>query len=99
MTKGEGSYLTLGDGRTMLDFTTGIGVTNLGPFHSLFIHHHANQNGGIVSIPGCEGLEMASAATLDCLVIGRVLMFLKVIAIPRSAQPPPNNAWSSSTAR
>ena len=31
MTKGEGSYVTFGDGRTMLDFTTGIGVTNLGP--------------------------------------------------------------------
>ena len=30
MTKGEGSYVTFGDGRVMLDFTTGIGVTNLG---------------------------------------------------------------------
>lgn len=30
MTKGEGSYLTLHDGRRMLDFTCGIGVTNLG---------------------------------------------------------------------
>ena len=30
MAKGAGSYVTLGDGRTMLDFTTGIGVTNLG---------------------------------------------------------------------
>jgi 4-aminobutyrate aminotransferase-like enzyme len=28
--KGEGSYLTLDDGRRMLDFTTGIGVTGLG---------------------------------------------------------------------
>lgn len=28
--KGEGSYVTLGDGRTLLDFTCGIGVTNLG---------------------------------------------------------------------
>ena len=30
MQKGEGSYVTLGDGRKMLDFTCGIGVTNLG---------------------------------------------------------------------
>ena len=30
MTKAEGSYVTLGDGRKMLDFTCGIGVTNLG---------------------------------------------------------------------
>ncbi|THH31334.1 hypothetical protein EUX98_g2840 [Antrodiella citrinella] len=31
--KGEGSYITLGDGRTMLDFTCGIAVTNLGHCH------------------------------------------------------------------
>lgn len=35
MSKGEGSYVTLGDGRKMLDFTSGIGVTNLGTFVSL----------------------------------------------------------------
>jgi 4-aminobutyrate aminotransferase len=28
--QGEGSYVTLDDGRRMLDFTTGIGVTGLG---------------------------------------------------------------------
>ena len=33
MTKGEGSYVTLGDGRKMLDFTSGIGVTNFGHCH------------------------------------------------------------------
>ncbi|RPD75323.1 hypothetical protein L226DRAFT_462642 [Lentinus tigrinus ALCF2SS1-7] len=33
MQKGEGSYVTLGDGRKMLDFTSGIGVTNLGHCH------------------------------------------------------------------
>ncbi|KAI0705108.1 pyridoxal phosphate-dependent transferase [Cerioporus squamosus] len=33
MQKGEGSYVTLGDGRKMLDFTCGIGVTNLGHCH------------------------------------------------------------------
>ena len=31
--KGEGSYVTLDDGREMLDFTTGIGVTGLGHCH------------------------------------------------------------------
>lgn len=30
MTKGEGSYVTFGDGKKFLDFTCGIGVTNLG---------------------------------------------------------------------
>jgi 4-aminobutyrate aminotransferase-like enzyme len=30
MNKGEGSYLHFADGRKMLDFTTGIGVTVLG---------------------------------------------------------------------
>ncbi|KAI0762114.1 pyridoxal phosphate-dependent transferase [Trametes elegans] len=33
ITKGEGSYVTLGDGRQLLDFTCGIGVTNLGHCH------------------------------------------------------------------
>ncbi|TFK54465.1 hypothetical protein OE88DRAFT_1676159 [Heliocybe sulcata] len=32
-TKGEGSWVELDDGRRMLDFTTGIGVTNLGHCH------------------------------------------------------------------
>lgn len=32
ITKGEGSYVTLGDGRQMLDFTCGIGVTNFGVY-------------------------------------------------------------------
>lgn len=32
MTKGEGSYVVYDDGRQMLDFTCGIGVTNLGGF-------------------------------------------------------------------
>ena len=30
LTKASGSYVSLSDGREMLDFTTGIGVTNLG---------------------------------------------------------------------
>ncbi|KIL65810.1 hypothetical protein M378DRAFT_161827 [Amanita muscaria Koide BX008] len=33
MVKGSGSYVTYEDGRTYLDFTTGIGVTNLGHCH------------------------------------------------------------------
>ncbi|EPQ57225.1 hypothetical protein GLOTRDRAFT_37980 [Gloeophyllum trabeum ATCC 11539] len=33
VTKGEGSYVQLDDGRRMLDFTTGIGVTSLGHCH------------------------------------------------------------------
>ena len=30
MAKGEGSYVSFEDGRTMLDFSCGIGATNLG---------------------------------------------------------------------
>ncbi|KAK2467236.1 hypothetical protein APHAL10511_000785 [Amanita phalloides] len=33
MVKGSGSYVTYEDGRTLLDFTCGIGVTNLGHCH------------------------------------------------------------------
>jgi len=33
MTKGDGSYVVYDDGRRMLDFTCGIGVTNLGHAH------------------------------------------------------------------
>jgi len=33
MTKGDGSYVEYADGRRMLDFTCGIGVTNLGHTH------------------------------------------------------------------
>lgn len=33
MVKGEGSYVVYDDGRRMLDFTCGIGVTNLGEFY------------------------------------------------------------------
>lgn len=33
MKKGEGSYVVYDDGRRMLDFTCGIGVTNLGMFY------------------------------------------------------------------
>ena len=34
MTKGEGSYVVYDDGRRMLDFTCGIGVTSLGGLYS-----------------------------------------------------------------
>jgi len=38
MTKGEGSWVVYDDGRRMLDFTCGIGVTNLGAcFMSYFV--------------------------------------------------------------
>ncbi|KAF7973693.1 hypothetical protein HWV62_14360 [Athelia sp. TMB] len=33
MSKGQGSYMSFEDGREMLDFTCGIGVTNLGHCH------------------------------------------------------------------
>ena len=37
MTKAQGSYVTFGDGREMLDFTCGIGVTNLGSLSMDFV--------------------------------------------------------------
>ena len=36
MIKGSGSYVTYDDGRTFLDFTCGIGVTNLGTSSKVF---------------------------------------------------------------
>lgn len=35
ITKGAGSYVTFGDGKEFLDFTSGIGVTNLGQYCAL----------------------------------------------------------------
>ncbi|KAG8681339.1 hypothetical protein FRC11_001244, partial [Ceratobasidium sp. 423] len=40
---GEGSYVTLDDGRKMLDFTTGIGVTGLGHCHPVISKAAADQ--------------------------------------------------------
>lgn len=40
---GEGSYVTLDDGRRMLDFTTGIGVTGLGHCHPVVSKAAADQ--------------------------------------------------------
>ena len=37
LTKASGSYVSLSDGREMLDFTTGIGVTNLGECLANFV--------------------------------------------------------------
>ncbi|GAB1525492.1 hypothetical protein RhiTH_008655 [Rhizoctonia solani] len=41
--KGEGSYVTFDDGRKMLDFTTGIGVTGLGHCHPVVSKAAADQ--------------------------------------------------------
>jgi len=37
--KGEGSWVTMHSGRRLLDFTSGIGVTNLGGSPDLFFHN------------------------------------------------------------
>jgi len=39
--KGEGSWVTMHSGRKLLDFTSGIGVTNLGASGVLFSHRRA----------------------------------------------------------
>ena len=38
LTKGEGSYVTTHEGKQMLDFTCGIGVTNLGETSKISFH-------------------------------------------------------------
>ncbi|KAF7291967.1 Acetylornithine aminotransferase [Mycena indigotica] len=48
MTKGKGSYVEYDDGRTMLDFTCGIGVTNLGHCHPKISQAAADQCMNIV---------------------------------------------------
>ena len=49
MTKGEGSYVVYDDGRQMLDFTCGIGVTSLGKLYFLV-------GDGLFWLPGAEAL-------------------------------------------
>ena len=39
--KGKGSWVTTHGGRRLLDFTSGIGVTNLGASGGIFCHHSA----------------------------------------------------------
>lgn len=48
ITKGSGSYVTLDDGRQLLDFTTGIGVTGLGHCHPKVSQAAADQCMNIV---------------------------------------------------
>ncbi|KAI0779338.1 acetylornithine aminotransferase [Fomes fomentarius] len=48
MLKGSGSYVTLSDGRELLDFTCGIGVTNLGHCHPKISKAAADQCMNIV---------------------------------------------------
>lgn len=48
ITKGSGSYVTLNDGRELLDFTTGIGVTGLGHCHPKVSQAAADQCMNIV---------------------------------------------------
>ncbi|KAG1752951.1 pyridoxal phosphate-dependent transferase [Suillus lakei] len=63
MAKGEGSYVTFEDGRRMLDFSCGIGVTNLGHCHPKVSKAAADQCMNIVhaqcsiSFHGSEAIE------------------------------------------
>lgn len=50
MTKGSGSYVTFDDGREVLDFTTGIGVTGLGHCHPKVSKAAADQCMNIVHV-------------------------------------------------
>ena len=73
--KGEGSWVTMHSGRKLLDFTSGIGVTNLGASGVLFSHHHATltcKNSG-----HCHP-KVSRAAADQCLnlVHGQVPPFL-----------------------
>ncbi|EUC64109.1 4-aminobutyrate aminotransferase [Rhizoctonia solani AG-3 Rhs1AP] len=66
ITKGEGSYVTFDDGRKLLDFTTGIGVTGLGHCHPVVSKAAADQCMNLVhgqcSIAFHEpGLQLISA--------------------------------------
>ena len=46
--KGTGSYITTDTGRTMIDFTSGIGVTNLGHCHPKVTKYAQEQCGTMV---------------------------------------------------
>ena len=45
MVKGEGSHVVYDDGRRMLDFTCGIGVTGLGGFRFLILFFLSGEGG------------------------------------------------------
>ncbi|EJF65549.1 acetylornithine aminotransferase [Dichomitus squalens] len=50
LTKGEGSYVTFGDGRKLLDFACGIGVTSLGHCHPKVSKAAADQCMNVVHV-------------------------------------------------
>ncbi|KAF8757229.1 Aminotransferase [Rhizoctonia solani] len=62
--KGEGSYVTFDDGRKMLDFTTGIGVTGLGHCHPVVSKAAADQCMNLVHGQAVEAaVKLARTAT------------------------------------
>ncbi len=80
LTKAEGSYVTLGDGRRMLDFTCGIGVTNLGECTYLFVGRSFNQS----CIGHCHP-KISKAAADQCMKAVHVqvrFFFVVVSSVP-----------------
>ena len=92
MTKGEGSYVVYDDGRRMLDFTCGIGVTSLGKLCFLDDVEVAWGCGGsngfknFPPIPGRAILPIYNTFALyaDSANVGKDPLFLDLPGFPHS---------------
>lgn len=73
--KGEGPWVTMHGGRRLLDFTSGIGVTNLGASRGLFSNHSRETDSQ--GKPGHCHPKVSKAAADQCLnlVHGQVRSF------------------------
>jgi 4-aminobutyrate aminotransferase len=76
--QGEGSWVTMNSGRRLLDFTCGIGVTNLGASRDLFFNHLRLI---VRAKPGHCHPKVSKAAADQCLnlVHGQVSSFPRFI--------------------
>jgi len=68
ITSGSGSYVQFADGRKMLDFTCGIGVTNLGKYPSPTLYHYMKCAKYATSIGHCHP-KVSEAAAKQCMTL------------------------------
>ena len=63
--KGEGPWVTMHSGQVLLDFTSGIGVTNLGVLRDLFFNH-SRETDSQGKLGHCHP-KVSKAAAKQCL--------------------------------
>ena len=75
MTKGEGSYVVYDDGRRMLDFTCGIGVTSLGKLY------FPRRMVSCLGLPGSGGFFYFKSCHCWTTVFARLLLIQAVLTV------------------